>query len=329
MSDQELDLRGSIEAAFDNQEESAPVEQPAKIVDDTEIGETTEQKAERVRDEKGKFAKAEVKTEEQPAEVKQPKLSPKAYKKEIADKYWPTLPEEFQDELLRREQAVEQGFEGYKNHAELGRNVETVMAPYMATVNKFGVSPDVAIKELFNSDHILRYGSQQEKLGMVHRLFKDYGINPQDYFGALQGQQQQVDPALQPVYQELQTLKQQQQDWLREQQQREQSSLTSEIERAKEGKPHFDAVRNDMANLLNGGMAKDLNEAYDMAIWARPDLRATLLQQERDEAQKSAQSAELKRKQQNASSSVNGSSPINGANTEAQSLREVIANQFN
>lgn len=331
-NDQELDLRGSIEAAFDSAPETTvttietPVETPAEKVVDAPIGETTEQKAERLRDEKGKFTKAEQK--EQIPEVKQPKLSPKAYKKEIADKYWPTLPEEFQDELLRREQAVEQGFEGYKNHAELGRTVETTLSPYMATINKFGVSPDVAIKQLFNSDHILRYGSEDEKLNMVQQIFRDYKINPQSVFASFQQAQQQIDPALQPVYQELQSLKQQQQTWLREQQSREQASLTSEIDRAKEGKPHFDVVRNEMAALLNEGVAKTLDDAYDMAIWARPDLRATLLQQERETAEDKARKEELSRKQQAASSSVRGSSPISSTPASSDNLRDIIANQF-
>jgi hypothetical protein len=328
MSDQynDLYLRNSIEAAFDTDQET---EQP--VVETPEPIETTEQKEERVRDEKGKFSKAETPIEIAPEvpEVKPPKQSPKAYKKEIADKYWDKLDPEFQDELLRREESVEKGFEGYKNHAELGRTVETTLSPYMATINKFGVTPDVAIKELFNSDHILRYGSEQEKVGMMQRIFKDYGINPESVFNSLQQGQQQIDPKLQPVYQELNSLKQQQQNWLREQQERENSSLTSEINRLKEGKEHFELVRNDMAGLLNEGMAKDFNEAYDMAIWARPDLRATLLQQERKTAEDTARNEALKRKQQNASGSLNGSSPVSTASASTENLRDIIANQFN
>jgi hypothetical protein len=163
----------------------------------------------------------------------------------------------------------------------------------------------------------------------MQRIFKDYGINPESVFNSLQQGQQQIDPKLQPVYQELNSLKQQQQNWLREQQERENSSLTSEINRLKEGKEHFELVRNDMAGLLNEGMAKDFNEAYDMAIWARPDLRATLLQQERKTAEDTARNEALKRKQQNASGSLNGSSPVSTASASTENLRDIIANQFN
>jgi hypothetical protein len=50
-----------------------------------------------------------------------------------------------------------------------------------------------------------------------------------------------------------------------------------------------------MAALLREGAAKGLQDAYDQAVWARPDTRATLLAQQRaEEEQKRRTEAKAK-----------------------------------
>jgi hypothetical protein len=323
----EMDIRASLQSAFDTAEQESPTEtapETTEVLAEQPVGETTEQKAERARDATGKFAKT---APELNTEAPQPKASPKSLKKELADKHWATLDPELQDALLQRDADYEKGIEGYRTHAEKGQAFEKVISPYMATINQFGVTPEVAAAELFKTDHTLRYGSPQQKHALMAQIFRDYGINPQDTFNYLQNGAPQVDPALAPVYQELQSLKRQQQSWQQEQQAREQQALTSEIERAKEGKEHFDLVREDMAALLQAGRANDLDDAYDKAIWARPDLRATLLQQERDKATESATSTAQAKRSQAAAVSVKGSSPVSSS-AQPDNLRDLIASQF-
>jgi hypothetical protein len=322
----EMDIRASLETAFDAANDN-PVTTDSinQVQDEQAIG---EQKP--ARDDKGKFAKAATESTETPLEATnevQPKPSPKSLKKELADKHWATLDPELQDALLQRDSDYEKGIEGYRTNAERGQAFEKVVSPYMATINQFGVSPEVAAGELFKTDHALRYGSPQQKMEIVGQIFRDYGIDPQQAFNYLQNGAPQIDPNIAPVYQELQTLKQQQQSFMREQQMREQQTLTSEIERAKVGKDHFDAVREDMAALLQAGRATDLDDAYDKAIWARPDLRATLLQQERDKATESARSTTQAQRSQAAAVSVKGSSPAQ-TTTQPENLRDLIASQF-
>jgi hypothetical protein len=82
-----------------------------------------------------------------------------------------------------------------------------------------------------------------------------------------------------------------------------------------------------MAALLQAGRATDLDDAYDKAIWARPDLRATLLQQERDKVNKSAASTAQAQRSQAAAVSVKGSSPVS-TSAQPDNLRDLIASQF-
>jgi len=48
--------------------------------------------------------------------------------------------------------------------------------------------------------------------------------------------------------------------------------------------PHFETVQNEMARLIQAGVAGDLKDAYDKAVWANPDLRAQQLEAERKAA---------------------------------------------
>jgi hypothetical protein len=325
---QETSLRDDLSAAFDTVDAPVITEEKQPEVTQVETEKKEEVKAEKLRDETGKFkAKEEQPVIEQAVEIPQAKPSPKSLKKELADKHWANLDPELQDALLQRDDDFAKGIEGYKTKAERADAFERVVSPYMATINSLGMQPDQAIGELLKTDYTLRHGSEQQKLAMVTGIFNAYGINPQQVFDYLQNGTPQINPEIAPVYQELQALKQQQEQLLRAQQQREQETLNSEIERAKQGKDHFDLVREDMAALLQANRAKDLDEAYEMAIWARPDLRATLLQQEREKAEQSVAQKEQAKRSQAAASSVRGSSPA-VSTAPKQSLRDEIASHF-
>lgn len=204
-----------------------------------------------------------------------------------------------QQEVLRREQQMHDGIAQYKEKANYADTLHKAIAPFEQTIRSMGVEPAVAISALLNADHQLRYGSPQEKMSSFLNIAKSYGID------LSQGipEQQQLDPNIQYLQSELQSTKQQLNQVLTTQQQREQMELNSQIERAKQGKEHFDAVRNEMAALLQAGSAKDIDEAYDMAVYARPDLRQALLakqleeklaaenQKRADEAKKAAEAA--------------------------------------
>lgn len=325
----EDDIRASLQSAFDDAAEPEVTEvQPEQTIGDDLIAD--EAKSDRTRDAAGKFAKNATEHTEtglEATETQQPKPSPKSLKKELADKHWSTLDPELQDALLQRDTDYEKGIEGYRSHAERGQAFEKIVSPYMATIQGLGATPEQAVGELLRSDYVLRSGSPQQKMQMMAQIFRDYAIDPNQTFNYLQNGAPQIDPAIAPVYQELQSLKQQQQRWQQEQESRENQALTSEIERAKVGKEHFDDVREDMAALLQAGRATDIDDAYDKAIWARPDLRQALLQQERDKAMESARSTTQAQRSQAAAVSVKGSSPVQ-TNAQPENLRDLIASQF-
>lgn len=273
---QPADRRAALEAAFSTKEASdASVE---------------EAKPDRSRDELGRFA-AEQKAGEV-VEQKPPRKYPSSWKPEAKPLFEriagdPELAM-IADEIERREADFHKGLEGYKGKAQFADAMEKAIAPFQATIASYGVSPDVAVQALFAADHRLRYGAQHEKAQALMQLAQDYGIS-------LDGlpQQAQVAPEYVALQNELHQLKAMQHQWMLSQQQAQSQTVLSEIERFATDKPHFDAVREDMAALLQAGRAESLEQAYEMATWARPDVRSSLLEQQRkDEEAKRREDAQ-------------------------------------
>jgi hypothetical protein len=264
---------------------------PADVV----APESPEQKAERIRDREGKFARPELSAPEGAPQEQAPviKAAPNTWRKEQAAKF-ATLPPDVQDEVLRREQDFFKGIEQYKGKAQFAERMEKAIIPHADTLRSLGVNPDVAVSELLMADRKLRYGSPSEKQQYFAYLAQSYGIDPTQ----LQVQQNvQVDPNVQHLQNQVQQLTGyvQQQQLLSQRQ--EEQTLTGEISKFASNpvNRHFESVRGDMAALLQAGIATDLQDAYERAIYANPATRAAVLAEQqaaaRQQAAKKAQAA--------------------------------------
>lgn len=80
--------------------------------------------------------------------------------------------------------------------------------------------------------------------------------------------------------------------------------------------PHFDAVLPHMIELYRANPERDLQEAYDMAIWAVPEIRASLIAAEQQKVQRAAGN---QRAAQAVRSNVRGiTSPVAKPNSETK-----------
>lgn len=267
--------------------------------------ETEEQRAERIRDEKGRFAKPNAETPdevsepqaaasqaEEPAPVTvPPELQRLGLRKEEAEAFAKADPM-LRDAFLRRSEEMHRGLEGYRQKAQYGHEFEQALQPYMQTIQQFGVHPAVAAKQLFAADHALRYGSPVEKQQMLMKIAQDYRVD----LNFDPSQLPQVDPNVSRLEQQVQQL----QSWIQQQNQaveeREAQTLNSEISRfaSDPANTYFEQVRNEMAGLLQAGIASDLKDAYEKAIYANPTIRAQVLakQQAESEAKRKAEAAQ-------------------------------------
>ena len=161
----------------------------------------------------------------------------------------------------------------------------------MPDLQRNNVDPGQFVRNLAAAHQALAMGSPQTKLQIFQRLAQDYQVPLQYLLQQAQGQPQQQDPNIAYLTQNLQGLQQQWQHFQQQQKAAEDAQLHQTIEEFRADAtqhPHFEAVRESMAALLQSGMAQNLQEAYDKAIWMSPDIRQNVLtaQQQSEQAKK-------------------------------------------
>ena len=288
MSEEQLDRREQLMAALDAAEEGTldPVEEaPAELepVDDIAEeakSESTEEPIEAAQDETG---------EETEETLVEPTLQrPTTWKKE----YLPIWDKLTKGEQLTKEEGIKlaeytgfqretefkRGVSTYKAEADRAKELENAIAPFQAEFQQQGISPAAWINNLGRAHMILSKAPYDQKVQLFHRLAQDYGIQlNQDgnTVPQVDAYTQQLMNQLNQVNQEVSTIK-------GRFQQEEQVRLSNEIERVRsdvERFPHFDVVREEMAQLLELGKAPDLETAYKKAVRMNDDVWA--LEQDR------------------------------------------------
>lgn len=273
-------------------------------------------KGDKPRDKSGKFQKEEKKEAAPQAEVKEqePKKSkyeaPQSWKAQLKER-WATLPEEFQEEISRRELDMHQAMTRHDGDLKMGRELKEVIAPYMPIIQAEGGTPAKAVQELLNTAYVLRTASPQVKAQMVQQIIQSYGVD----MGLLGQQQQQQDPITQAIMQRLDGIENKFTEQTSLQEQSKFDNMVAEIKAfaARPENEHFEAIRQELAPYLSAAEAKNpnrafqeiLQEAYTAAIWANSTTRAALMQKQEAEAE--AKRKEEVAKKKKAAASVTGS----------------------
>lgn len=297
-------LDASLREGFSKFKEAAAAEEATDAPAQADTGETAAAPGEtagKARGPDGKFVKADTSesvvtgdTSVAPEATAQPKRqAPTTWKQETRAK-WDTLPPEIQDEVLKREGDMEQGWKELGGRTQQLRDWDAAVTPYMATINGLGVSPQTAVRDMLAADHTLRYGSPQQKMQLFNQIVQDYGISP-DILAAAQNQEPQYqqpmgDPRVDQILGYIQAQE-------RNNQAQADYAAKQELDKFKSMAPHLDTVREDMAVLLDTGRAKDLQEAYDKAVWGKAEIRQTLIaEQQKKQAEEAAKVASEARK---------------------------------
>lgn len=221
--------------------------------------------------------------------------------------HWEKIPPEVQAVIARREEEAHRGITTLGQDAAYGKQLKEVIAPYLPIIRAEGGTEAGAVRDLLQTAYILRTGSAQQKAEVMRHVAGLYGV---DLSVAAQGAPQ-VNPELQSLRQELAQLKGYLGNAEQQQHQQVQGQAQAIIDTfAADPKNEFyEQVKPLMAHLLVAGQAKDMQEAYDMACHANPDVRSTILsrQQADAEAKRAAEAkakADAKRK---AGGSISGS----------------------
>jgi hypothetical protein len=288
------DRRELLEAALDQAEEGtleAPIEKEIETNDDPIQAENAiEESSQENRDEKGRF---KAKSEESDTEADQgaePTLvdevanvneeeikRPTTWKKEYVE-VWNKMQEgkpldkaefiKFAEYANQREAEYKKGVSAYKAEADNARELTQALGQFAPELQQQGIHPVAWINNLGRAHMVLSKAPYEQKVQLFYRLAQDYGI--QLNRDAVQmPEQQYIDPYQQQLMQQLQATQQQVQQLSAIREQEENARLTNEISRVSSNKerfPHFEMVREDMAQLLERGLAQDLESAYAKAV---------------------------------------------------------------
>jgi len=193
---------------------------------------------------------------------------PKTWRADAAAK-WSSIDPAVQAEILKREEDIFKGLEGYKADAGLGRQFQQALAPYQQIFQQSGINPMQQVSELMRAHVALATGTPEQKQQFFQRLAQDYGVQ-------LGGDAPYVDPQVAGLQKQLSDLQSRLMGRERQEATTMQQNLQREIDTfASDPKhPHFDEVASDIAGLIRSGAAKDLADAYEKAVWANPVTRA-------------------------------------------------------
>jgi hypothetical protein len=221
--------------------------------------------------------------------------------------HWDKIPPEVQAVIARREEEAHRGITTLGQDAALGKKLKDVINPYLPMIRAEGGDEAGAVRDLLQTAYILRTAAPEQKIGVFRHLAGQFGV---DLAVAAQGVPQ-VSPELQSLRQELAQLKGHLTSTEQQQHQQIQGQAQAMIEAfaADPKNEYYEQVKPLMAHLLVAGQARDMQEAYDMACHANPDVRSTILtrQQADSEAKRAAEAkakADAKRK---AAGSISGS----------------------
>lgn len=288
-------------------------EKHAEPVDEAPISneETPEVKetSERVRDESGKFAKADAVREEvektaEPVQSEQDATQqrdvnrPPSTWKPVVRAEWDKLSPTVRAEIHRREVDFQNGQAQLLPDARLGQSMRQVTEPYRMVVEANYGTPENAMKSFLQTASLLQMGSPQQKLQTIAGIAQQFDIDLSPLAGAglTQQQPQGERPLFDPRVDQL-LAQQKNQETIRQQQEQQQLETIANAwiaEKDASGnplRPYVGDVMNEMAILIPQvrqsnpllSHAEVLKEAYDRAVWANPDTRAALQTKQQSE----------------------------------------------
>ncbi len=231
------------------------------------------------------------------------------------------------DEIDKRESDYFSGVSKYKQGAEAAQAYQQALGPYMPTIKQLGLEPHVAVQSLLEADRRLRHGTDQERAAYYAQLGQMYGITKAE---AARGGETQSDPLYSELKGEISRLQSHIHGIEQRNRVASEAEVSSEVNTFAQGKEHFEAVREDMAALIQSGLVNTLDEAYERSLWLNPETRQKLLHkqmQEADDARKKEQ-AEAAKKARSMGVQVRGSSTPGGGAANVANLRASLEDAF-
>lgn len=301
--------------------------------------ETQQQIADRQRDEQGRFAKALEQEQNSPQVVPplagqgsaQPApISPPPSWSATAKAEFLKASPVIQQEVLKREKDMEAGNAQWQEKGERLNRLDAILAPRRERHQLAGLDDVRAVQTLFAAQDYL----ERDPYAAIAYLARQSGVDLTRYANGgaqMQAAQPPMHPQLQALLNEVNSLKGTVSQQQSAQQDAARTGYVQQVQAfASDPKNlYFANVERDMAALITSGQAQGLQDAYEKATWAHPEIRPLLIA-EQSKAQGAASQARANAARQASGSVIGspmpGSAPANGG--PAPSLREELERAF-
>ena len=216
--------------------------------------------------------------------------APQSLKKEAKGE-WNALPLHVRQEVYRREGQVNQAMQEAAQSKEIASAFQNAVAPYQARLQSLGGAIP-AVQRLLQAETMLATGTRTEVAGYMAKLIKDYDVDIAMLDSVLSGQQQapqqqsQQTPDIQAIVN--QQVQQALAPLIQERQQKQQQSYQAVVSTVEDMSldpqyPHFDQLREDMADIVDmkakRGIAISLPEAYAIAAQMNSEVASQMQRQ--------------------------------------------------
>lgn len=214
--------------------------------------------------------------------------APKSWSKEISPEF-AKLAKPVQEYIRKREEDYTSGISQYKQAADYGNAVHSIVQPYMAHIAARGTDIPSALKYLLNADYLLANGTQENKVAFLRQVMQGAGITAEMF--------SQAPAAKDPTVESLERQVGEMRGNLTQFQQVQYNERATQISKAVDtfaADPkhlYFAELSADIVKLINVGYT--LEESYEKALWANPLTRAK--EQARLDKEKSAATKEAAR----------------------------------
>ncbi len=259
-----------------------------------------------------------------------------------APKHWPKEEQEIfntwdanvQHQVMDRYKAMEgdytkktQALAKYKKRNE---SLDEIYGPFRDDFQRAGMDEVAATRQLLAAHKYLREDPQQA----LKWLAKSYGVDLTAVNDDTAIEDEYADPQMKAMQQQIAQLQgtiTNQQQQAQNMQKQEVQAMIDNFQTAKDADgnlkhPHFDVVQNQMSGLISSGVAKDIASAYDMAVYANPETRAKVLDEQVKKTTKQevkAEAVQKAKKQQRVNVKGSGT-PSNSAIPSGMTLNETI-----
>ena len=315
-------LKETLRAAMQGEDKlpEAPAEKMKEVVKEEEQPEETEEAV-------------EEQAEEKEAPVLEALTAPKHWPKEEQE-IFNTWDANVQHQVMDRYKAMEgdytkktQALAKYKKRNE---SLDEIYGPFRDDFQRAGMDEVAATRQLLAAHKYLREDPQQA----LKWLAQSYGVDLKAVNDDTAIEDEYADPQMKAMQQQIAQLQgtiNNQQQQAQNMQKQEVQAMIDNFQTAKDADgnlkhPHFDVVQNQMSGLISSGVAKDIESAYEMAVYANPETRAKVLEEQVKKETKQevkAEAVQKAKKQQRVNVKGSGT-PSNSAVPSGMTLNETI-----